>query len=207
MGIFKRKARNYFIISPEPGDGRLYIEKDNMKADVGNLMDGKPIEYGIGLQLRNGKQEVTENTDFVAGITMAWAPTISTRFKSIIEELGESNIQFFPVEIECNGCSAEPYWHMHILNTLEAFDWDRSTYLASSEAEDGTFPEWDQDSYRQCPDDNIILDNVSKYVFLDKVIRSRHIFRFEASRSKIIVSDAVVDMIQEKLVGIKITPL
>lgn len=194
----------YYIIETELDNKYSRLERYEFPEyfSIGNTTSGDRYDDTFIGKIWNDNPNQTLS-DFL------WGPVhlsiVSSKLKNVFESF-ETNIQFFPVSVISTNKEIE-YWHINLLNNVNAIDWINSKYVARSRVNDKLI-KWDQESVpEQIPDLTSIKKMISLALNQDK-ISNRNIFRLKYFNNHIICTDKVEDELSKlELSGVKITPI
>lgn len=205
------KVPHFYILKHIVDDKFQYIEKSQYPEQLGeHTLRCKEIDFDYEITLYK-EDDKSLKSDFVAGIHSF--PILSTRFKEIAEK-NEKNIHFKQIQmILKNNFVDTDYWHMHILNYLDVFDWENSEYTIETwDEEMGDIAKWmpsELDSIPPSQLPSIVLGELKRIQLIEeKIPKNCHIFRVKSVETNIFVSDTFRDkVIEAGITGVKFIPL
>jgi len=133
----------------------------------------------IGNPTLTFKNKNAKPSDYVMGIGMSSFPIVSSRFKDFLSSyLDKKYLQFF--ECKTNYNKKEKFYAMNILETIDCFDWEKSTYKKRTYAID---------------ENRFWADNITNVEFLNEKINGRNIFRCTECSTNIFISKKIEEEI------------
>ncbi|WP_299460869.1 DUF1629 domain-containing protein [uncultured Microscilla sp.] len=178
--------QKYFLLDWNTNDKKhVFIEgfeasdklKDNGSTGVSLLNEAPPKAF-----LKNKKGV---KADALVGASTFLV--ISERFKTLFENFQDDIqfIEFIPLRLENlkSNEKSEKYYLLNILNNIECFDWEKSSYTR-----------YPKDIF---PDQQHLIRKVDKLVIDHKPIKERNIFRVAEKPIPIYISQKLKDAIEE----------
>lgn len=194
-----------FILKQKPNEEAVFINKATYPEWLYDYqLEGEKVDrdYEINLCLP-GNGSIKE--DFLGGIQPI--PIISTKFKGIIEEFEKENAVFKKVYFSPSPSNddTQPFWHLHLINHLDAFDWSNSDYTAVSIDKKENLHYWNSTNIYNNPFDNLWIERIDHLVIKPEAVKDRSIFRIKKLGFLIFVNEKLAHEIQKReLSGIKL---
>ena len=205
------KNSNFFILKHIVDDKFQYIEKSQYPEQLGEYtLRCKEIDFDYEITLYN-EDEKSLRSDFVAGIHSL--PILSTKFKGVVEKI-EENIRFKQIRmILKDELIDNSYWHTHILNYIDVFDWENSEYIIETwDEKKGDIATWLPSQLNSIPTSQLpskVLGEIKKIQLVEERIpKGCHIFRVKSLETNIFVSKTFKDKVMEAgITGVEFIPL
>ncbi len=146
-------------------------------------------------------------TDLLSGIVPL--PMISPAFKSVIKQQADQNVIFFPAKVKGPTIEIQyDYFYAHILNPVQAFDWEKSSYQAASKNADKVTQNWNEKEYNSHSDEVKWIRKRKKIVLDEDVIGNRHLFRVTFIEDLLFCNEHLAQSILKNgLTGISLIPV
>ncbi|MBI3511841.1 MAG: hypothetical protein HY064_14365 [Bacteroidetes bacterium] len=187
---------NYFILERDTKPGNAFVTKAEYSPDLAELMlKGESIVDPPLINLFCDKKPIAF-PDLLSGVMPL--PIVSSELKTLIESSGDMNAIFFKVNLYFDRQSLNSnYWLMHILKNVDAFNWEKSDYIAETwNSGSKKIVKWTPDKIKEIPSEEVpTIDEVKKIILLETAIRDRSVFRVNGIRTYIFCNDSIRDLI------------